>query len=430
MRTVLITLIVLASSAPPVLARTWRVYEDGSGHAPTVQAAIDSAGDGDAVLVGPGTYYETLNLLGKAIELRSSAGPEATILDGSLGDNSVIVCDSGETQITVISGFTVTGGSGYPITPFSRTGGGIVCLDSCPTIQNNIIIGNRSIGLTVDSRGGGISFGGPNQCKIVIRDNIIQNNTAESNGGGINIGGPCIIEKNTFIQNKTLTGDGGGVYDLTAEHDVHIISNLFLENEAGDHGGGIYIGRANGPASEVEISGNIMIGNSTLSVGGLSDCSGGAIRLGSAGAVVVRNTLAFNHGEAGPEAGGGICLNRTHSDVLIERNILFHNSGGIRTHAVTRGTVRRNLIFGNGLSDIKLLDGADLLLEENLFTDPLFCVWGPESRGELSWISPALNSPYGVIGTVEEGSCGPEVRCLDCTAVRSITWGRLKTLYR
>jgi hypothetical protein len=433
MRILVPVLLLLFVSPPFAEGRTWRIYEDGSGHAPTVQAAIDSAGDGDVVLVGPGTYYENLNLLGKAIELRSSAGPEATTLNGSRGDNSVITCASGETNATVITGFTITGGTGYARTAYSRTGGGIRCTDSCPRIEGNNLRENYSLGeLGSDSRGGAISLGGPDPCKVVIKKNTIEQNVARSNGGGINIAGPCLIEGNMFRRNSTLHGDGAGIYDLVAE-DVSILSNVFIENEAADHGGAAYIGRSTpGPASGVTLIGNIMIGNSALNSGLAPDCSGGAIWLYGSGAVVQRNTIAFNSGPtSGSDVGGGICFYNTAPDVLIERNIIFRNrQGALRTFGPAMGVVRRNLVFDNGLEDIKLSPDSNVSIEENLFTDPLFCLWSLDSRGELSRISPALNSPYGVIGAVDVGSCGPEIRCLDCTEVQRITWGRLKARYR
>ncbi|MDP7030198.1 MAG: hypothetical protein QF733_08260, partial [Phycisphaerales bacterium] len=52
----------------------------------TIQAAINAAGDFDEILVEPGTYSSgdiaIIDPLGKSIAIRSSLGPEVTILDG------------------------------------------------------------------------------------------------------------------------------------------------------------------------------------------------------------------------------------------------------------------------------------------------------------------------------------------------------------
>ena len=53
------------------------------GPGDAIQDAIDAAKDGDEIIVAPGTYFETINFLGKAIWLHSSDGREMTIIDGT-----------------------------------------------------------------------------------------------------------------------------------------------------------------------------------------------------------------------------------------------------------------------------------------------------------------------------------------------------------
>ncbi len=54
----------------------------------SIQTAIDAAVDTDEIVVAPGTYFETINFLGKAVNLRSSGGPGATIIDAQSSGQS------------------------------------------------------------------------------------------------------------------------------------------------------------------------------------------------------------------------------------------------------------------------------------------------------------------------------------------------------
>ena len=58
---------------------------------PTIQSAINAACDGAEVVVSPGTYFERINLGGKAIIVRSTGGPEVTTIDAQ-GTGSSALC--------------------------------------------------------------------------------------------------------------------------------------------------------------------------------------------------------------------------------------------------------------------------------------------------------------------------------------------------
>jgi len=100
----------------------------------TIAAGISAASNGDIVAVAEGTYTENIDFNGKAIRLTSidpddSSTVANTIIDGSSGSNAVTI-DSSEGVNSVITGFTVTGGSA-----------GIYCYDTSPTITNCVIDG-------------------------------------------------------------------------------------------------------------------------------------------------------------------------------------------------------------------------------------------------------------------------------------------------
>jgi hypothetical protein len=104
------------------------------GEYPTIQAAISAAGDGDTVLVAPGTYVENIDFLGKAITVKSTGGPDVTCIDGNQA-SSVVTFKNGEGPDSVLEGFEIKNG-------FTDQGGGVICQLADPTVKNNTITGN------------------------------------------------------------------------------------------------------------------------------------------------------------------------------------------------------------------------------------------------------------------------------------------------
>ena len=71
---------------------------------PTIQQAIEAAAEeGDEIIVHPGTYYKTIDFLGKAIWLHSSDGAAVTTIHGHNAER-VVQCISGEGADTRHSG--------------------------------------------------------------------------------------------------------------------------------------------------------------------------------------------------------------------------------------------------------------------------------------------------------------------------------------
>ncbi len=406
-------------------ARTWHVLADGTGDAPTVQAAIDSASHGDVVLVGPGRYLENLNLRGKRIHLKSEMGPQATILDGSGVVAPTVACRSGETNETIIEGFTITGGRG---TENGRWGGGINCLDAWPVIRGNVIRGNH-----VESGGGGITFGdvGISGNVTIVEDNVIEENVSVRNGGGIDIGSACVIRRNVIRRNRTEEGDGGGVYQGSNDTNIHILDNVFIDNVAADKGGGLHLGTNSFFASprEIEVARNLFVGNEAhgKDVGvRIRICRGGAI-FASGVFWIHHNTILFNAADTpfvSPSAAA-VCLSNGDEEKLFEHNLVYGNDGGGVAGSVASGSgsaaLSWNLIFNNpGGDSLSVENDFTFTLQENIFEDPLLCTDDETTDGSVAVNSPALLHPAGPIGAVAEPGCEAIVPVLPTT------WGNLK----
>lgn len=83
MKTIIVaTVLVLAATAAQ--SRTWRVNTAGTGDAPTLHAAMDSAVAGDVVLVEAGEYLLGTGLtVPSGVRLQGESGPAYTLLYGA-----------------------------------------------------------------------------------------------------------------------------------------------------------------------------------------------------------------------------------------------------------------------------------------------------------------------------------------------------------
>jgi outer membrane protein assembly factor BamB len=151
-----------------------------------IQKAIDAAQDGDVVIVRPGTYWESVSFRGKAITVRASdlsgwPAIQKTIISGHYARSSCVIFDHGETQASILEGFTLRfAQQGGPVQsekgPF-EAGGGVLCVNSSPTIRRCCIAWNNA------TYGGGIALFGT--CQAQILNCFVVGNGAAVLGGAI-----------------------------------------------------------------------------------------------------------------------------------------------------------------------------------------------------------------------------------------------------
>lgn len=389
---------------------------------PSIQSAIDAAADNDVVIVDPNTYYENINFLGKAIRVTSTDPNDpnivaATVIDGSSPTDpnyaSVVTFNSGENNTSVLTGFSLTGGSGtwLPIgwrfheIYWNRCGGGIVCYNmSQPTITKNIIRDN------IAGEGGGIFVYGdpvdPNNpsdpavhLTPVISENTIQDNNAITAHG---------YEPPDTVYTLENHGDGGAIVCFQGVDPV-ITDNIIQNNHADSYGGGIHLRQwSNGLiennlinsndsalgagihityTSDTIIRGNTLQGNIAGGLGG-----GGIYVYYQSEPIIEQNLITQNESSSG--AGIGIFY---ESDAVIRNNLIVDNvlGAGIRLNGDVLATVTNNTVAGN-IGGIECVSIDTVMIDNNIIA----------SNGNKYGISASTTLPVITFNDVWQNGAG------------------------
>ena len=197
----------------------------------TIQKGINSATNGDAVVVGSGTYnyrqHYPLNFYGRKINLVSINGPMQTILD--LSTNQGLLVQSNENLSTVVDGFSFI--NGYVQSGDDWRGQGIVTIEggSGVTLKNCIFRNNYTRATYVTTTMGVIYKRDPQwstQVSVITNCLFYSNNiggggwTSVGGGGSVVIGSAdlqclnlmnCTVASNTLFSCFTNATYGGGV---------------------------------------------------------------------------------------------------------------------------------------------------------------------------------------------------------------------------
>lgn len=132
------------------IATTWVVRPDGSGDAPTIQAAVDSATTGDVieladgVFVGPGN--RDVQITGKSIRLISQSGNAMSCEIDCQGTSSnphrAFVLAGGGGAACVFENLTIRGG--YVLGSIDQRGGAILATNTTFQLLACVIRGNTA----------------------------------------------------------------------------------------------------------------------------------------------------------------------------------------------------------------------------------------------------------------------------------------------
>jgi len=408
----------LAAIALPAPAAVLTVDWNGTGDYETIQPAIDAAGEGDTVLVYPGTYTgdgnRDLAFGAKNIVLRGRNGRDETFIDcqNQPSHHGIYLNNTGQDTTCVIEGLTIEyAQNAAPGDP----GGGVRLRGSSPKIIDCRI---RYCVVNGGAGGGGIYCLAASP--VLVNVEIIQN--WASYGAGLHCGEGYLAghraPSSPTLRNVTIRGNhsdvgancrGGGIYCSFGCNptliDVHIEGN-----DANEEGGGIYCFKASPSLSRVTFLDNS------------ADVKGGALSL----SINCSPTIAgctFS-GNAAPD-GAGIFMTNGCSPPVTNTIIAFSDDGaGVLCDGVASPTFTYCCSFANEGGDDLCGSARSPALNFIGDHDPLFCDIS-ENDITLAGDSPCLpgGNTWGEhIGALDQG-------CVQSPVVNT-TWGSIKAMYR
>ncbi len=381
------------------------VRPDGSGDAPTIQAAVDQAAWGDVIELADGVYTgdgnRDVSYQGKPITVRSQSGhPDACIIDvegTSVEEHRAFDFVWSEGPGSVLEGVTITGGY-------------VEIVDQYP-----------------QGLGGGVRVLGP-ACSPTIRNVVFLENLAYVGGGlGVDQGSPKVTDC-VFLRNDAWWGSGGGAFCQSS--DVEFTRCDFIENHGHQVGGGVDAGPGTTNLTDCRFLRN------TLDYGygaGLSywyDAHGEVVgctfaenhaaEYGAGISVMVQSDATIRtstfYGNAAA-VGGGVYVDDSFdgSWVVLENTIIaFSTQGGsVVSSAGSPATLSCCTLFGNAGGDWVGQIAGQLGQNGNIDLDPLFC---DAAGGDFGLLTESPCAPFSepnpecdLIGAWPVGCAGQDV---------------------
>jgi parallel beta-helix repeat protein len=431
--------VLIVSATSPAGARTWYVTADGTGDAPTIQAAIDSASDGDLIRVAPGTYDDTTHVqvgdslevvnvhLYKNVKLLAEGDPSNTTIGWSESDIAVYV--SGVDSTAEIRGFRIET-TFYPYACLDAAAApaepdfqfGIKCTDASLVIKDCDIV-NHGVCVNLERspariEGSVIHLGSAGIRCYDGSDALIQSNVLYQCGGGI----LCDASIPEILDNS-MDNICTAIY-CTTDGSAHVARNLITgmrtraisvgeaaplieENEFRNNTRGVYVQTSSGGPT---VRSNVFRGSGYY----------GIWIVAATNTIIENNTIDYV-----PDGYAIICEGASPT---IRNNIVTRAYGGVSCLTGSSPGLGCNDIF-NVVDRLYTGDCSNQTgINGNISIDPQFCGVPDSGNYLLQADSPCApgNHPDGY-------DCGQiGARGVGCgnTPVSKATWGSFKALFK
>lgn len=452
-QSVCIVFLWLLCGVQPTVAGTIVVDPSGGGDFQQIAPAIESAADGDTVLILSGTYDGPLNrdilVELKDLVIRSESGPASAIIDCERQGRGFHV--SGADATPILEGLTVCNAR------VDTCGAGVLCDEgAAPEFVDCVFRDNEARGDWPSGTGGGVYAANHGGVRFVDCEFIA--NIADC-GGGIYLGPGDADIIGCFFQDNYAEVSGGAV--LCDEDSAATIRDCLFDQNYGRYGGGLCCERANPHVEATTFFWNRasrgagilcttssptivdcdFLTNGASSTGGGIHCAGGSSPIvtscvftnnwgvwGGGGVecgVMCRPTfenVTFFWNRAGYPGGAIAVPSPTAAPTFTRCIIAYTQSGGaMNCDAGADPVIRECAVFGNIDSNLLCGDYDDIIYSDILFCDV------PDRDVTLCADSPCLpeNNPWGVLIGARGQGCGA---C--STPVQSVSWGVIKAMYR
>jgi hypothetical protein len=196
-------------------------------------------------------------------------------------------------------------------------GGGILILNSSPTIEDCVI---ENCYTPLD--GGAILIVGVafTNSATTIRRCTLFGNRADRHGGGLAAMGTSVQLGLSVVEVNSAGDDGGGVYGWNAEFQITWLIHTAVQNNIAKRGGGIYAaGNGSNNISSCLVSGNVAAE------------SGGGISLGSGLGLARIYQCTIVENQAGSDGSG---VKRVWGSPVLENSIVWANWPGDSQYSI------------------------------------------------------------------------------------------------